>query len=603
MAHDGGAGDGWLVSLRNAYAIHNVLAERPELPLFVIRWRGGTDIEWMDLTDPRQPLKPFHFEIHYGKEAQRDAYYAAALADAAGQTGVIRRELFGFSDLFYPLPDDDSDARSFVYAGQFYDRAPTWERLCDQWRLLAEREPASGNPDFAHFVRMALDLPVIGDDLWTALVELIELYGAFITGAADGPDIGTRIDTLNREYFAPLWPVEDWVASAISPDKFHLTPWNLEGGLADWIREGIGVTRLPTTAMALMPRRDRSERLDPVQTVVENARLQRACVRFARSLPETAATRLSDYGVSIITSARSGKSESRARVDLRECADKLQRMLADDYGVRSVVGIGPSLAPGSPLHPSHRQAVLALHMCVQLDKPILFFDEHGEAELPGYASLHRAAGELVAALDRERATEVKAAADRYVQLVLQFASERIEVARGQFLATLFDLLASVWRRHPMSDEARDRFTRELASELERAPSLSAVIDSFNRALSRLTFVSSEMWHGPHAMRLQATLQFIEENLAEPLSLGEAARRAGFSVPAFTRAFREVTGTSFLKHVRGLRVERAKTLLSTTQMTLERVAEACGFHSQHHLIRSFKTVTGQTPGGYRKSVAD
>jgi len=37
-----------------------------------------------------------------------------------------------------------------------------------------------------------------------------------------------------------------------------------------------------------------------------------------------------------------------------------------------------------------------------------------------------------------------------------------------------------------------------------------------------------------------------------------------------------------------------------ELTLEQIAQACGFNSQHHLIRSFKKVTGHTPGSFRKN---
>ena len=45
----------WLSNLRTAYAIHNVIAHRPELPVYVIR-DGADGLEWMDLSDPRERL-------------------------------------------------------------------------------------------------------------------------------------------------------------------------------------------------------------------------------------------------------------------------------------------------------------------------------------------------------------------------------------------------------------------------------------------------------------------------------------------------------------------------------------------------------------------
>ncbi len=604
-------GPDWLANLRSAYAVHNVIAHRPELPVYVILDDGGA-LDWMDLSEPRARLKPFHFENFFGKESLRDAHYRHAIDEAARTGRPVCRSLCGFWDVICPMPappradgegtGDGGGARAYLYAGQFYREPPDWDTLCTQWRALSGQAPASANPDFVHFVRMALALPILEPALLDAYEAFLTLYAALLTGDGDADALRRQIDQLNAERLSRLWPIETWVDSAIDPDKFQLTPWRLEGQLTDWMKEGLGIDRLPTTAMALMPLDARTQPLDWVQALVRNARIQRAVIALARELPETAATHLSDYGVALITSTRGGKSAARARLELRERAQRLQAFVKERFGVRAVVGIGTTLAPGAPLAASHREAVLALHMCAQLERDVLFFDEHGGRDEFRYAELQRAAHALGAAFDREHATEIKLASDRYVQLVLRYSGQRIEVARSQLLATLFQLFAQIVRRYPMQAEARDRFAGELTRKLEEAPSLYAVIEAFKEALGRLSFVSSKAWNGSSVMRLEATLQYLRENFAEPLPLPAVARKAGFSVPTFSRVFKKATGTSFLAYVRAIRVEHAKGLIVTTPMNTEQIAQACGFQSQHHLIRSFKKTTQQTPGAYRRQHA-
>src|SRR5947199_22011 len=82
---------------------------------------------------------------------------------------------------------------------------------------------------------------------------------------------------------------------------------------------------------------------------------------------------------------------------------------------------------------------------------------------------------------RESSNEVKLASDAYVQRVLRYSGDRIEVARGQFLATLFRILDDVLRRYPMRAEARDRFAGDLSRGVEEAQSLYQVIETFNQA--------------------------------------------------------------------------------------------------------------------------
>jgi AraC-like DNA-binding protein len=589
----------WLAALRDAYAIHNIVALRPELPFWVIRWDGDRALDWMELTDPHPRLKPFHFEIYFGKEALRDQHYLEAIAEARRSGGVVRREVLGFWDLLYALPEDE-ERRTFLYAGPILRAQPDWTTLTDQWRALSGLEAASANPDFVAFVRMALALPAIEDPLLESVESFMRLYANFLTDRGnEEARLSEAVDALNRDHFSNLWPIEDWVGSALSPDKFQLTPWHHEGRLTDWMKEGLGIERLPTTALALMPVDPPDEALDPMRTLVRNAQIQRACIAFARNMPETAATRLQDYGISIITSTEPGKNAVRARLELRERAQKLQNFVKERFQLRSIIGVGRTLAPGAPLYPSHREATLALHMCVQLEKDVLFFDEHAGGTPLRYADLQRSADALLEAFERESDVEIRLASDKYVQLVLAYSAERIEMARSQFLAMLFQLLARIERRYPIRTDARDRFANDLVGKLEEAQSLYQVIEGFKDALARLGLVSSSALHGPKVLRLEATLQYLRENFAEALRLPEVARRAGFSVPVFTRAFKQATGTSFLSYVRNLRVEHAKRLLASSALTTEQIAQSCGFQSQHHLLRSFKKVVGQTPGEFRR----
>jgi AraC-like DNA-binding protein len=591
----------WIPAVQASYAIHNILAMRPELPFWLIRWDGQRTLDWMELTDPHPRLKPFHFEIYFGKESVRDEHYLAGLAEARGRSEPVVRELVGFCDVFYAVPAD-VERRTFLMAGQFCRANPHWNGLTAQWRELSGLQPASANPDFVAFVRMALGLPVLEPPLLAAVTDFMKLYASHISQAVDPIELRARLDVLNRDQFSNHWPIEHWIDSAISPDKFHLTPWYLEGKLSDWMKEGLGMSRLPTTALTLMPVDPPQAPLDPVQTLVRNAEIQRTCTAHARRLPNTAATHLQDYGVSVITSADPAKTPARARMEIRELAEQLQAYVRQRFRIRCLVGIGSTMSPGSPLHPSHREAILALHMCSQKEQDILFYDEQLGAQPLRYGDLQRAADALADAFDRGNHPETRLAGDRYVRVVLGYGAERIEVARGQFLALMFHLLRQLERRHPVAEEARDAVASDLTAGLEQAASLYEVIERFKEALQRLWLMAAKPSQGPKLLRLEATLRYLRENFREPLRLPDVARKAGFSVPVFTRAFKQATGTSFLAYVRTLRVEHAKRLLATSPMTTEEIAQVCGFQSQHHLLRSFKKVVRQTPGAYRKSHA-
>ncbi len=590
----------WFERVQSYYWLHNIVHLHRDLNLWLIRWDGKTYLNWMELNISGEQIQPFHFEIFYGKERSRDDFYLESMQRAAREGGLLVGELHGFRDMFYAVPADDK-RQTFLQAGQFLSAPPRWEHLAQSWETISGREAASANPDFVRFVKMALKLPVIVDPVVHGFEKLFDYYAQFLTGEITTQALHEQVDALRRDVFVKHWPNIDWVTQAVSSERFRLTPWYHEGRLADWMKEEMKIVRLPTTVLALMPLDAPDEQLDTVQTMVRNHRLQRELIEYSYDMPQTAANRLGDYGVFFVTSADPKKSATAARAELRERARMLQDHVRKEYGVRAVVGIGSSVPPGEDLYNSYSESVHALHLCVQLEKDTLFFDEKFTAEhtTVKYADLHRVAEELSEAFDRATPDQMKLASDQYVRRVLIYSNERLEAVRGQFLTTLFRLIGNVQRRHSIRPQAVDQLAEELSQRLEEAASVYQLIEAFKDVLGRLSFYASRALEGPKSIRLAATLQYLQDNFAEPLRLPDVARKAGFSVPAFSRVFRQATGTSFLNYLRNVRVEHAKMLLRTTALPTAQIAISCGFQSPHHLIRSFKKVTKQTPGDYRR----
>jgi AraC family transcriptional regulator len=107
--------------------------------------------------------------------------------------------------------------------------------------------------------------------------------------------------------------------------------------------------------------------------------------------------------------------------------------------------------------------------------------------------------------------------------------------------------------------------------------------------------------GEHARALEAAMDYVRENLAGDLSPADLARRANLSVSHFSRLFKQNTGLSPQRYVMRERVERAKALLASTDMTMQEVAIAAGFANPGHLDSCFKRWVGSNPGRFRSSL--
>ena len=90
------------------------------------------------------------------------------------------------------------------------------------------------------------------------------------------------------------------------------------------------------------------------------------------------------------------------------------------------------------------------------------------------------------------------------------------------------------------------------------------------------------------------------HLSEPLSVADMAGRAGLSPSRFSRVFRDRFGNPPHRFLLHLRVQRAQDLLQHTGLTMRQVSAQCGFSDVHHFAKTFKKVSGQTPGAYRRA---
>ncbi|WP_420708414.1 GlxA family transcriptional regulator [Streptomyces sp. ERV7] len=88
------------------------------------------------------------------------------------------------------------------------------------------------------------------------------------------------------------------------------------------------------------------------------------------------------------------------------------------------------------------------------------------------------------------------------------------------------------------------------------------------------------------------------NLDRPLTLADLARHAGVSVRTLTRRFQAESGVSPLQWLLHQRIERAKELLETTTLAMDRIAEASGLGSADSLRAHLVRRTGLTPSAYR-----
>lgn len=150
------------------------------------------------------------------------------------------------------------------------------------------------------------------------------------------------------------------------------------------------------------------------------------------------------------------------------------------------------------------------------------------------------------------------------------------------LADAFRRLASLSRRDEMTAAVRAR---------------AAMLEIVATYLEYSEYVRLRTGKTEALDKMNRVLQTIEERLAEQLTVEMLAETVHFHPNYFIRVFKKTTGLSPIQYVNRKRMERAKRLLATTEISVSAAADAVGMDISY-FSRLFKEHTGFSPSQYR-----
>ena len=104
--------------------------------------------------------------------------------------------------------------------------------------------------------------------------------------------------------------------------------------------------------------------------------------------------------------------------------------------------------------------------------------------------------------------------------------------------------------------------------------------------------------GPDAT-VAAAVRYLDSRFTEPLRIEQVAASVFLSPDRFTEVFARTMGRTPRDYVRHLRVERAKFLLQTTDLSVSGAGSAAGFAEAAYFTRVFRAATGLTPREFRR----
>lgn len=98
--------------------------------------------------------------------------------------------------------------------------------------------------------------------------------------------------------------------------------------------------------------------------------------------------------------------------------------------------------------------------------------------------------------------------------------------------------------------------------------------------------------------IQDTLNFIDFNLREPLSLKLISEKEMVNASYLSAQFKKETGKTLTEYINQKRISSSLVLLTATDLPVQRIAEQVGIYDENYFSRLFRKIQGSTPMQYR-----
>lgn len=146
----------------------------------------------------------------------------------------------------------------------------------------------------------------------------------------------------------------------------------------------------------------------------------------------------------------------------------------------------------------------------------------------------------------------------------------------------------------------EMYSQERLSEEISLLQLQILLKKLSRALDsdrRRTEGSASVYYE----RMRRLRDDIYTNPRQERTVDGLSAQLSMSRSGFQHTYKQLFGTSVTTDIISARLQRVKYYLSTTDMPLSMIAEQCGYNSEIHLMRQFKSRSGVTPTEYRREM--
>lgn len=100
------------------------------------------------------------------------------------------------------------------------------------------------------------------------------------------------------------------------------------------------------------------------------------------------------------------------------------------------------------------------------------------------------------------------------------------------------------------------------------------------------------------LEINNTIEYMHSNIDKKINLEELSNHVSMSVTHFSRVFKREMGETAMNYLSNIRLDKAKKLLLSQELSITEIAYECGYSSLSHLSAAFKNKYNYSPKEYR-----
>ncbi|WP_246688783.1 MULTISPECIES: AraC family transcriptional regulator [unclassified Mesorhizobium] len=133
--------------------------------------------------------------------------------------------------------------------------------------------------------------------------------------------------------------------------------------------------------------------------------------------------------------------------------------------------------------------------------------------------------------------------------------------------------------------------------------ITVLLDAILEELCATSDSASREKEHPLPIQIAEAIAYMEEHLAEPLTIEAIARKSGWSHEHFTRMFVASIGISPKRALLERRLLRAEQLMTNGKWAIKQISYGVGFRDEHHFSKMYKQIRGITASDYIERCKD